>query len=108
MNTLVLVCITEQRDGDGPVLVLERMELVGVARHAWDLLMMAYFGGRERDLAEMAALAADSGLDVRAVQARRAQWSSSRCGRDWPEGWVPTTALDCRGQPRPKISRTVR
>jgi len=68
VNTLVLVCITEQRDGDGPVLVLERMELVGVALHAWDLLMMAYFGGRERDLAEMAALAADSGLDVRAVQ----------------------------------------
>lgn len=59
---------TQAAGGKGSVFVVERMgangEFVSTAR---DLRMLAYFGGRERSLAELAALASDSGLEVVAV-----------------------------------------
>jgi predicted transcriptional regulator len=53
---------------DGAVFVIEKIGADGESlRTGMDLRMLAYFGGRERGVAELAALAADCGLRVAAV-----------------------------------------
>jgi len=55
---------------DGAVFVVERMGADGQSPSTErDLRMLAYFGGRERGLAELTALAADARLRVAAVHA---------------------------------------
>lgn len=52
----------------GAVFVVEKIGADGESpSSAMDLRMLAYFGGRERGIAELTALAADSGLGVAAV-----------------------------------------
>lgn len=52
----------------GRVLVVEKIGADGESlRTGMDLRVLAYFGGRERGVAELAALAAASGLSVAAV-----------------------------------------
>jgi hypothetical protein len=54
--------------GDGAVLVIEKTGPDGTTVNAsMDLRVLAYFGGRERALPELTALAADAGLRVAAV-----------------------------------------
>lgn len=58
----------EAAGSDGAVLVVEKIGPDGeTVRTAMDLRMLAYFAGRERGVAEIAALAADAGLRVTAV-----------------------------------------
>lgn len=53
---------------DGAVFIVEKIGADGESlRTGMDLRMLAYFGGRERGVAELTALAADSGLSVAAV-----------------------------------------
>ena len=54
-------------DGTGTVFVIERMADDTSVSTARDLRMLAYFGGRERNLGEITALAQKSGLDPVAV-----------------------------------------
>jgi precorrin-6B methylase 2/predicted transcriptional regulator len=55
-------------EGGGAVFVVERPTAEETSSStARDLRMLAYFGGRERSLAEIAALATESGLEVVAV-----------------------------------------
>jgi hypothetical protein len=64
-------CVEAAGD-DGAVLVVEKIGADGESpRTAMDLRVLAYFGGRERGLAELSALAADAGLKVAAVHAAR-------------------------------------
>ncbi|GIH67802.1 methyltransferase [Sphaerimonospora thailandensis] len=54
--------------GGGSVFVVENCGVDGETPHtAMDLRMLAYYGGRERGVAELAALAADAGLGLVAV-----------------------------------------
>lgn len=60
----------EAAGADGTVFVVERIGADGESPSTErDLRMLAYFGGRERGLGELTALAADSGLRVAAVHA---------------------------------------
>jgi len=60
----------EAAGADSAVFVVERLGADGESPSTErDLRMLAYFGGRERGLAELTALAADSGLAVVAVHA---------------------------------------
>jgi hypothetical protein len=52
---------------DGRVLVVEKLVTDNDHRTDMDLRVLAWFGGRERDLAELSALAAAAGLRVAAV-----------------------------------------
>jgi hypothetical protein len=52
---------------DGRVLVVEKFVTDSDARTEMDLRVLAYFGGRERGIAELTALAAAAGLRVAAV-----------------------------------------
>jgi DNA-binding transcriptional ArsR family regulator len=52
---------------DGRVFVVEKLVTDTDHRTEMDLRVLAYFGGRERDLAELTALAAAAGLRVAAV-----------------------------------------
>ena len=58
---------------NGAVFVVEKIGAGGESpRTEMDLRVLAYFGGRERGLAELTALAADAGLKVGAVHAAAA------------------------------------
>jgi len=58
----------EAAGSDGAVFVVETIGADGESvRTGMDLRMLAYLGGRERGVAELASLAADSGLRVAAV-----------------------------------------
>jgi hypothetical protein len=57
----------EAAGADGRVLVVEKFATDADGRTEMDLRVLAYFGGRERDLAELTALAAAAGLRVAAV-----------------------------------------
>ena len=52
---------------DGRVFVVEKLVTDTDHRTEMDLRVLAYFGGRERDIAELTALAAAAGLRVAAV-----------------------------------------
>ena len=53
---------------DGAIMVVEKIGADGESlRTGMDLRMLAYFGGRERGVAELTALASASGLSVAAV-----------------------------------------
>lgn len=52
---------------DGRVFVVEKLVTDSDHRTEMDLRVLAYFGGRERDIAELTALAAAAGLRVAAV-----------------------------------------
>ena len=68
-RTILRRC-AEAAGADGAVFVVERMGADGESPSTGrDLRMLAYFGGRERGLAELTALAAESGLKVTAVHA---------------------------------------
>src|SRR5207249_7456950 len=57
-------------DEDGAIFVVEKIGPDGHSpRTDMDLRVLTYFGGRERGLAELTALAADVGLKVVAVHA---------------------------------------
>jgi hypothetical protein len=61
-------CADATATGVGRVFVVEKIGADGESlRTEMDLRMLAYFGGRERGVAELAALAADAGLTVAAV-----------------------------------------
>ena len=62
-----------------PVFVVEKIGADGESlRTEMDLRMLAYFGGRERGVAELSILAASTGLRVAAVHPA-APWRSSSC-----------------------------
>jgi predicted transcriptional regulator len=67
VRTILRRC-AQAADRRGAVFVVERIAADGTSLStARDLRMLAYFGGRERSLAEIAALAAESGLHVVAI-----------------------------------------
>ena len=71
-RTILRRC-AEAAGANGAVFVVERIGVDGESPSTeMDLRMLAYFGGRERGLAELTALAADSGLKVAAVHAAEA------------------------------------
>ena len=71
-RTILRRC-AEAAGTNGAVFVVERMGVDGESPSTeMDLRMLAYFGGRERGLAELTALAADSGLKVAALHAAEA------------------------------------
>lgn len=58
----------EAAGADGVILIVEKIGPEGrTVSTEMDLRVLAWFGGRERDVAELTALAADSGLKVTAV-----------------------------------------
>lgn len=66
-RTILRRC-AEAAGNNGRVFVVERIGPDGESFNtARDLRMLAYFGGRERNLSELTDLASDSGLDVVAV-----------------------------------------
>jgi hypothetical protein len=66
-RTILRRC-AEAAGTDGSVFVVEKIGADGGSLHTgMDLRMLAYFGGRERGVDELTALAADSGLRVAAV-----------------------------------------
>ncbi|MFI6509033.1 methyltransferase [Streptosporangium sp. NPDC050855] len=66
-RTILRRC-AEAAGDDGSVFVIERIGPDGESPHtAMDLRMLAYYGGKERRAAELAALAADAGLEAVAV-----------------------------------------
>src|SRR5829696_1179589 len=65
-GTILRRC-TEAAGTDGRVLVVEKLVTDTDHRTEMDLRVLAYFGGRERDLAELTALAAAAGLRIAAV-----------------------------------------
>ena len=68
-GTILRRC-AEAASADGRVFVIERIGADGESPNTErDLRMLAYFGGRERGLAELTALAVDAGLQVAAVHA---------------------------------------
>jgi hypothetical protein len=68
-RTILRRC-AEAAGADGAVFVIEKIGADGESpRTGMDLRMLAYFGGRERGVGELTALAAGSGLEVAAVHA---------------------------------------
>jgi hypothetical protein len=66
-RTILRRC-AEAAGTDGAVFIIEKIGADGeTLRTGMDLRMLAYFGGKERGVAELTALAADSGLKVAAV-----------------------------------------
>jgi hypothetical protein len=60
----------EGREGGSAVFIIEKIGADGESlRTGMDLRMLTYFGGKERGVAELTALAADAGLRVAAVHA---------------------------------------
>jgi O-methyltransferase domain len=57
----------EAAGADGRVFVVEKFATDADGRTEMDLRVLAYFGGRERDIAELTTLAAAAGLGVAAV-----------------------------------------
>jgi hypothetical protein len=66
-RTILRRC-AEAAGSDGAVFIIEKIGADGESlRTGMDLRMLAYFGGKERGVAELTALAGDSGLRVSAV-----------------------------------------
>jgi hypothetical protein len=65
----ILQRCAEAAGSDGAVFVVEMIGADGESvRTGMDLRVLAYFGGRERGVAELTSLAADSGLRVAALR----------------------------------------